>query len=324
MNKATAIAHPNIALIKYWGNRDDELRIPSNSSISFNLDSLETRTRVEFEPTLSADQLSINSEAQSGQVLQRVIDQLDLVRSMAGIPYSARVTSTNNFPMGTGIASSASAFAALAGAASRAAGLELNVKSLSMLARRGSGSAARSIPAGFVLLRTGKSNEDAYAESFAGPEHWNLMDCICVISRKHKPTGSTQGHQLADTSPLQAARVADTSRRIRICREAILNKDFETMAEMAEADSNMMHAVMMTSQPQLLYWEPATIEIMHAVRRWRSEGLPAFYTIDAGPNVHIITLEDYRSQVIEKINQLASVATILTSKPGYGVRFIDT
>ncbi|NIW46416.1 MAG: diphosphomevalonate decarboxylase, partial [Gammaproteobacteria bacterium] len=283
-----------------------------------------TRTSVEFEPDLSGDQLLINGEAQSGQVLQRVTDQLDLVRSMAGISDSARVTSTNNFPMGTGIASSASAFAALAGAASRAAGLDLDVKSLSMLARRGSGSAARSIPAGFVVLHAEKSNEDAYAESFAGPEYWDLMDCICVVSRTHKPTGSTQGHQLAETSPLQAARVTDSTRRIRICREAILDKDFETLAEIAEADSNMMHAVMMTSNPQLLYWEPATLEIMHAVRRWRSEGLPVFYTIDAGPNVHIITLKDYRSQVIEKINQLGSITTILTSKPGYGVRFIDT
>lgn len=321
-NTATAIAHPNIALIKYWGNFDDELRIPSNDSISFNLEDLKTRTSVRFHPDLVADALTINGEEQIGSPLQRVSQFLDIVRSMSGIRSAARVTSDNNFPMGTGIASSAAAFAALAAAASQAAGLDLDEKTLSRIARRGSGSAARSVPSGYVQMHTGERETDAYAASFAPPDHWDLIDCICIVSKRHKPTGSTQGHRLASTSPLQEARVMDSTRRVEICRQAIVTKDFDALAEIAEIDSNMMHAVMMTSQPQLFYWQPQTIALMQAVREWRAAGLPAFYTIDAGPNVHIITLQGYFDRLMDRIKDRFDTQ-ILSSKPGKGVQFLD-
>ena len=134
MQPRTAIAHPNIAFIKYWGNRDSALRIPLNGSISMNLDALETRTTVRFDEFLSADRFILNGQAQAGKPLQRVTTFMDVIRGLAYQQQFASVVSENNFPSGAGIASSASAFAALALAGSQAAGLNLPEKDLSHLA----------------------------------------------------------------------------------------------------------------------------------------------------------------------------------------------
>src|SRR5688572_12010180 len=230
MKTSTAQAHPNIAFIKYWGNRDNELRVPVNGSISMNLDGLFTKTSVAFysskEP-VKQDVLKINGTEVRGKGLERVSYILNLVREMANMEEKAEVTSENNFPAGAGIASSAAAFAALALAASTAAELNLSERELSKLARRGSGSASRSIPAGFVEWQMANSEADSFAFSIAPLDHWNLVDCIAVVSASHKKTGSTEGHALAGTSPLQGARVEDSARRLEICRNAIMKKDFE-------------------------------------------------------------------------------------------------
>ena len=209
---AEALAHPNIAFIKYWGNLNDELRIPLNSSISMNLAALHTTTRVTFDDSLSQDSLFINDEPQSGGQLKRVGQFLDNVRKMAKTDCFARVESCNSFPMGAGIASSASAFAALSLAASSAAGLKLDEAQLSRLARLGSGSAARSVPDGFTEWCAGKEDQESYARSIAASNHWQLVDCIVIITRGHKNTGSSKGHQLAQTSPLQNARIEGCAR----------------------------------------------------------------------------------------------------------------
>ncbi len=209
--KTVAIAHPNIAFIKYWGNRDNQLRLPVNGSISMNLGALSTRTSVIFDPKLPKDFFSLNGIPQTGDSLVRVNRFLDIVRSMANSTHRARVESINDFPTGAGIASSASAFAALALAASSALGLDLDEIALSRLARCGSGSACRSIPSGFTEWQMGTSDQDSYAFSLAEPDHWALTDCIAVIHSGEKEAGSTEGHHIADTSPLQAARVADSS-----------------------------------------------------------------------------------------------------------------
>jgi diphosphomevalonate decarboxylase len=226
IKSATARAHPNIALIKYWGNRDHTLRVPANGSISINLGGLQTRTTVRFDPTLVADSLALNGVQASGEALKRVSRLLERVRQLSRIDTRARVVSENNFPTGAGIASSASAFAALSVAAAAAAGLQLAEHELSRLARTGSGSACRSVPGGFVEWAAGSDDGNSYAFSIAGPDHWELVDCIAIVSDVHKPTGSTAGHALADTSPLQAARVVDAPHRLDICRQAILNRDF--------------------------------------------------------------------------------------------------
>ncbi len=313
---ATAIAHPNIAFIKYWGNRDKSLRLPENSSISMNLEELSTRTQVTFDPNLPTDIFDLNSHRQSGQSLQRVVTHLNLLRGLRGVGTKAYIKSENNFPEGAGIASSASAFAALTVAGIRALGIELPEKDLSRLARRGSGSACRSIPAGFVEWYRGLSDVDSYAVSIAPPDFWSLTDIVVIVDEKQKTTGSSEGHDLAKTSPLQSARVMDADRRIERCRDAVQTRDFSLLAETMEMDCNLMHAIMMTSNPPLLYWNPYTLEIIKAVHIWRKSGIPVAYTIDAGPNIHLICESDFEEMLVEKINQLKWVKQVLVCHPG--------
>ncbi|MDR3578294.1 MAG: diphosphomevalonate decarboxylase [Anaerolineaceae bacterium] len=313
---ATAVACANIAFIKYWGDRDAGLRLPANGSISMNLDGLTAHTRVDFDKTLTQDSLSLNGEQASGPALSRVIQFLDLVRDAAGKNLHTAVESENNFPTQAGIASSAAAFAALSLAASHALGLDLTEAELSRLARRGSGSACRSIPGGFVEWQAGTGDLDSYAFSIAQPDYWDLVDCIAIVETSPKKTGSSEGHALAASSPIQYARLADARRRLDICRKAILERDFTAMASICELDSNLMHAVMMTSSPALFYLEPASLEIMKAVPTWRQSGLPVFYTVDAGANVHVLTQQNSAGIVIERLNQFPSVKSVCSARAG--------
>ncbi len=322
--RATAVAHPNIALIKYWGNRDAALRLPANGSISMTLDGLETRTTVAFDPSLEADLVIVDGEHLVGAALHRVTQHLDRVRELAGIPLPARVKSQSNFPAGTGLAGSASAFAALTLAAAHAAGLTLDRPALSRLARLGSGSACRSIYGGFVEWLAGESHEDSYAIPLAPPDHWGLVDTIAIISREPKSVGSTAGHALAPTSPLQATRVQDAPRRLDLCREAIQKRNFPRLASIVEQDSNMMHAVMMTSTPPLLYWEPATVLVMREVAAWRAAGLPVCYTVDAGANVHCLCLADAVEEVRRRLETLPGVLEVLVCGPGGPAEVVES
>jgi diphosphomevalonate decarboxylase len=323
MTTATAQAHPNIAFIKYWGNRDNTLRLPMNGSLSMNLDGLSTRTTVSFQPSLPYDELIINGHEVAGAGRDRVSYILDLIRDMANIRERAEVMTGNNFPSGAGIASSASAFAALALAGSRAAGLNLSEPELSRLARRGSGSASRSIPSGFVEWQVGTTDEDSFAFSIAEPDHWKLVDCVAIVSASHKKTGSTEGHAIAPTSPLQAARVVDTPRRLDLCRSAILNRDFDAFASIVELDSDMMHSVMMTSTPALHYWNSASLSVMNAVRQWRGEGLPVCYTVDAGPNVHVICPETEAQAVEKRLREIEGVSNVLVARAGGAAKIVE-
>jgi len=316
MTTAAAEARPKIVFIKYWGDRDNTLRLPSTGSISMNLEGLYTRTTVSFQPSLPYDELIINGHEVTGAGLTRITSILDLIRGMANIRERAEVMSENNFPSGAGIASSASAFAALALAGSKAAGLNLNEQELSRLARRGSGSASRSIPGGFVEWQAGTGDEDSFAFAIAPPDHWNLVDCIAIVSTVHKKTGSTEGHGVAGTSPLQAARVADVSRRLEICRDAILTRDFNALASIIELDSDMMHAVMMTSTPALHYWKSASLEVMNCVREWRMGGMQVCYTVDAGPNVHVICPETEAHEVEKRLGVIRGVSNVLVARAG--------
>jgi diphosphomevalonate decarboxylase len=322
MKQATAIAHPNIAFIKYWGDKDPDLRIPENGSLSMNLDCLYSQTTVEFDPGLDHDELTIGGLVPSSIAVKRVGRFLDRVRYLAGSPTFAKVTSENNFPTGSGVASSASGFAALSLAASMAAGLELDQQALSRLARRGSGSACRSVPGGFVEWLPGGDDESSYAISVAAYDHWDLRDCIAIVSKEHKETGSTAGHSLARSSLLQETRVEDAQRRLDVCRSAIINRDFQTFAEIVELDSNLMHAVMMTSQPQLYYWQPTTLDVMQSVIEWRADGVPVCFTIDAGPNVHVITTREQSPAVMEKLIGIPGVLEVLIGQPGKEARLI--
>lgn len=321
--QATALAHPNIAFIKYWGLEDEERRIPANDSISMNIGCLSTHTTVTYDPQLKEDTLILNGERASGQGLARVQTFMNRIRQMAGETLYAHVESENNFPIGAGVASSASGFAALALAGTAALGLDLSEKALSSLARFGSGSACRSIPGGFVEWRTDRETGVSYAVSIAPSDHWKLMDCIAILSEQHKPVGSEAGMRLAGSSPLQEARVRDSQRRLDLCRKAILDRDFTTLAMVTELDSNMMHAIMMTAVPPLFYWQPQSLAIMKAVKLWQKEGLPVTYTLDAGPNVHVICLHSAMGEVITRLRQFPGVIDVLKGIPAGPARLIS-
>lgn len=316
MPTATARAHPNIAFIKYWGNHDDTLRLPSNSSISMNLAGLHTETTVTWDSNLPTDTLQLNGEAAAEPARQRVADHLEYIRERLSLTDYASVVSQNNFPTGTGIASSASAFAALTVAAVAAAGADLTERELSTIARLGSGSASRSIPTGFVEWYTADTHEASYAESFAAPDHWDLVDLIVVVSDQHKRTTSSAGHTTAQTSILQAARVADAQNRFDTVRRAILERDFATFADVVELDSNLMHAVMMTGNPSLFYWLPPTLAIMETIRTLRADGVQVCYTLDAGPNVHCICVREDANTVREALQTLSGIIEIREATPG--------
>ncbi len=323
VHQATAQAHPNIALIKYWGNRDQALRLPSNPSLSMNLDGLTTTTQVEFDPSLKSDVLILDGREVTGAGRERVGRFLDQVRDLCQTfevletsKVYARVESRNNFPAGAGLASSASGFAALAVAASAATGLKLSEAELSRLARLGSGSACRSVPGGFVEWPSGADDRSSFAYSIAPADHWDLVDVVALIDVEHKSVGSTEGHAVADTSPLQAARVATAPDRLAQARSAVLGRDFAALADVVERDSLMMHAVMITSIPSLMYWQPATIAVMQAVVQWRANGLAACTTIDAGPNVHVICSAEAADEVALRLRVIPGVRQVITARAG--------
>lgn len=313
---AAALAHPNIAFIKYWGNRNDALRLPANGSVSMNLAALHTQTSVSFRDDLREDVLTIDGKEINGAALTRVKVFMDQVRKLAPDAVFAEIVSKNNFPMGVGIASSAAAFAALSMAAESAAGLNLKENDCSRLARLGSGSACRSVPDGYCEWNCGTGDEDSFAVSIAPASHWELADLIALISDTHKKVGSSAGHMSALTSPFQAERVRTAPERVAKCRQAILEKDFKALAEVSEQDMIMMHSVMMTQNPPLLYWEPATIQTIKAVRSWREEGLDCFATVDAGPNVHVICSAEAAPTVRERLETISGIREVLSSGPG--------
>ena len=296
-----AIAHPNNALIKYWGNREDALRIPANGSISLTLGGLENRMSVRFDDRLDSDSLIINGEPAEPEMMDRASAHLDLLRGMADVADFALMESKTNFPLGAGLASSAAAYAALTVAGASALGLEFDQKELSRIARRGSGSAARSIHGGFVELLAGDSDQASYALQIAPEDHWQILDLVVIVEEGVKHTGSSAGHTLATSSPLQESRVADAPRRLQSCRNAILERDFKSLSQVVERDSDMMHAIMMTSEPPLHFWTGETLQVMTAVRNLRAEGVSVCYTIDAGPNVHCLCLPESENDVLQTL-----------------------
>jgi len=321
--KATAVACANIAFVKYWGKRDAELNLPANSSLSMNLDRLTTITTVEFSPDYDDDLVILDGRQERGETRQRIVAHLDRVRAMARLRARARVISKNSFPSGAGLASSASGFAALSLAASRAAGLELSQRELSILARFGSGSACRSIPGGFSEWTAASSSEESFAEQIAPPEHWDLRDVIALVSRAKKPVGSTEGHSLAPSSPFFQARLASLADRLTKAKAALLEKDLATLGPLIEEDAISMHAVMMTSRPPIYYWLPSSIQLIHEVQNWRAEGLEVYFTLDAGPNVHLICQAADQAEVERRLRDIEEVLEVIVSGPGPAARVIE-
>lgn len=285
--KFTAIAPSNIALIKYWGRVDEKLRIPTNDSISFNLSNLNTTTTVEFSNKYNKDEIQIEGYP-SNYKYSRVIEHLDRVRKIAGIATRAKVVSKNSFPGSTGLSSSASGFAALTLAAASAAGLAFSEKELSILARQGSGSACRSIPAGFVQWHKGVSNKTSYAESIFPPKWWDIVDIVVVVSSQVKDVPTSEAQKNVYKNPFFKTRLANIDKKINALKHSIKKRDFTQFGEIVESEALELHSIMMTSNPSLIYLYPQTVRLMHKVRSWRKEGKEVYFTINTGHNIHLI------------------------------------
>lgn len=321
--KATAEARANIALIKYWGRRDDALNLPLTSSISMTVEGLVTTTTVDADPGLKADSLLINGETQQGAPLARVTRHLDHLRKRAGNPTYCRVASHNTFAASAGLASSASAFAALTVAGFAALGADVSTREMTTFARLGSGSAARSLHGGFVEWHAGPTHEASFAEQVAPPSHLGLHDVVVVLSEAEKKTGSAEGHGLAGTSPLLSGRLARVPALLADVREGIRARDVARLGRAAEEDALLMHAVMMTSEPSLLYWAPGTVAGLHAVRRWREEGIAVYATIDAGPNLHFLCHARDAAEVAKRAKEELAPVRVMDHGPGEGARLVQ-
>ncbi|WP_293368353.1 diphosphomevalonate decarboxylase [Nevskia sp.] len=321
---AAAQAHPNIALIKYWGKRDLPLNLPVVGSLSITLDTLWTRTSVRFGNDLLTDRLSLNGREDAKQ-LRKVSACLDLLRARAGTEARAEVVSHNNFPTGAGLASSASGFAALVVAADAALGLGLPQGTLSEFARRGSGSASRSIFGGYVEWALGErpDGEDSVARPILDAQAWPLRVAVAITSTAEKAIGSTEGmNRTADTSPYQRAWIDTQEADLAEARAAIVARDFERLADISEFSCLKMHALAMAAKPGLLYWNAATMAAMHAVRALRASGVPVFFTIDAGPQVKAICLPSAAVQVAAALREVPGVLKVLETGLGGPAKLI--
>lgn len=325
--KATAKAHTNIALIKYWGKRNESLILPTNNSLSLTLDGFHTTTTVEFEKTLEQDEFSLNSVVAEGVELERVSGFLELIRSQYDIgPLHARVQSTNAVPTAAGFASSASGFAALAAAATKALGLELDDTELSRLTRQGSGSACRSVYGGFVEWEMGERADgmDSYAVQIAPANYWDVRMAGVVLSDKMKKVSSREGmKRTVDTSPFYSAWVDSVAPDLTSIKDGIREQNFEKVGAIAEANCLKMHATTLGASPPFTYWLDSTMAVMQAVRSMRDAGIPAYFTIDAGPNVKVLYLPENEEAVHTTLRNVPGVADVILSRTGEGITYLS-
>lgn len=314
--QGTAIAQPNIALIKYWGKRDVEHNLPAVGSISVTLHELFTRMCVEFDESLTADLLVVNGEPDE-KMLPRLEACLDRV---AGDDRPrARITSTCNFPIAAGLASSASAFAAVTVAAAQAVGRAFDVDTLASLAGRASGSAARSVFGGFVELQN--LDNGIRCRTIAQADDWPLCVVVAITETGPKSVGSTEAMEISRrTSPFYSHWVERQVYDLDTARNAIAGRDFEKLAAIAEHNCLKMHSIMWASRPPMVYWNAATMRCLQTVRQLQGQGIGVFFTIDAGPQVKAVCLPDQVREVEAALRATAGVSDVMTTGLGQGAR----
>lgn len=315
--RGTASACSNIALVKYWGKKDFTDNIPLNDSVSMTLSDAITTTTVVWDPTLSQDEIYLDGERILDGRGLRISRYLDRIRS-DWYRMHARVASMNSFPAGTGIASSASGFAALATAAFAAFGEEgPDETEMTRWARRGSGSACRSIHGGFVEWLGGDDDASSWAHQLCSADHWDLRDLVVLVSRAPKAISSSEGHKIATRHPFMAARQEELPARMLAVKGAIATRDFATLGALVEHEALEVQGIMMSGQPSALYMQPGTMQLLHAIRSWRDDdGLPVYFTLDAGPNVHVLCEGKDAAAVRERIERLVPDLPILENRAG--------
>lgn len=317
MRAAAARAHPNIALVKYWGKRDEALVLPAAGSLSLTLDVFPTTTSVVVDPSLPSDRFELGGAPASAPQVLRVSRFLDLVRERSGSAARALVRSHNEAPTGAGLASSAAGFAALAVAASAAYGLDADRRGLSRLARRGSGSAARSIVSGLAVWHAG-DDDSSFAEPIAGPP---MSMVIVTVDRASKPLSSREAMRMtALTSPFHAAWTESAARSLEAMTAACIAGDVTRIGRIAESNALRMHAVIQSADPPIRYLSSRSIAVFEAVEQLRRSGIEAYSTADAGPNVAVITRPADAERVAVALDHLGEVRV---AGPGRGAELVE-
>ncbi|MBO0444811.1 diphosphomevalonate decarboxylase [Enterococcus sp. AZ170] len=290
MYTGKARAYTNIALIKYWGKKDEHLIIPMNSSLSLTLDAFYTETSVQFDENLTEDLFVLDGQKQDTKQTAKISKFLDLVRKEQNLALFAKVDSQNYVPTAAGLASSASGLAALAGACNEALDLQLTEIELSRLARRGSGSACRSIFGGFAEWQKGDSDQTSFAQGIPS-DHWEdeLAMLFVLVDDGVKDVSSRDGmKRTVESSSFYSGWLETVEADLATAKQAIAEKDFNKLGEVTEANGLRMHGTTLAAVPPFTYWSPESLKVMQLVRSARQQGLPCYFTMDAGPNVKIL------------------------------------
>lgn len=314
--KYTVRANSNIALVKYWGKKNSKLKTPLNNSISLTLDSLYTTTSIEIS---DIDQVFFSDHEVTQNEKNKIISLVDIIRSDFKIDKKVLINTKNNFPTASGLASSASGFAALAYAVDKVFELNLSNKEISKYARLGSGSASRSIYGGFAEWLKGDNEDgsDSYAIQIKDENHWDISMLVVVVDDNKKDTGSTEGMDLTvKTCPFYPAWLETINHDLNEVRKGIINKDLEKVGLIMEHNCLKMHATMMTTIPSVIYWKPSTLEIIQKIKELRTQGINCYFTIDAGANVKILCENFEINKIKEYLKNSKNIKNIIWCKPG--------
>lgn len=317
--KKGARAHTNIALIKYWGKANPSLRLPLMSSLSLTLDAFYTDT---FISKANKMEFVLNGKRQNGKAAERVFAYVKKLQQHFGLSGKLKIESTNHVPTAAGLASSSSAFAALAASFCSFYDLKINKKELSRLARLGSGSACRSVFGGFVVWQKGHDNDSSFAYPLDEQPKMDLQLLAVEVDAKPKKLSSTNGMEHAKTSPFYQIWLDRNDSEMQAMIAAIKANDFTKLGSLAELNANEMHAINLTSQPEFTYFEEKTIRAIKLVEKLRAQGIECYYTIDAGPNLKILTqlknVKDIEKNFLSEFNNV----NIIHASFGPGISYL--
>lgn len=327
LETATVIAEANIAFVKHWGLTEQGL--PITGSLSMNLAACTSQTTTTpHTKAASKDEIKIltpsNTEAVylDPETSTRNLAAYELVKkikSSLGFNGNLEITSTNNFPTSAGIASSASGFCALTLSVINACGHNWQTfskdKLVEMVSWSGSYSAVRSLGQSIVKLNC----ENNSLEIDEVETDLELVDLIAVVDSSQKDHSSLDGHLLAATSPIFKARCEQTKRNLELCSKALINNNFSQFKTICEQEALMLHSVMLTSLPALIYLKPASLDLIEKLHKL-CNNLEFAYTIDAGPNIHIICQKQFEPQLTKILKTDPTIKELITSPIGKGPR----